>query len=120
MIQNDVVRNVEWTLLIVQGPTRQCSPAGILLLDPVSDELHVRLLPQLKEADPETNEFWRELPTYLSQLSREVGGSRILEWLETVASHIVHLSARIPITIADPQKALDTLYRTHVAHDAEA
>jgi hypothetical protein len=119
MIHNDIVRNVEWTLLIVQQPGRQRSPAGVVLLDPVSDQLHVRLLPEIRDADPEIGEFWRELPGYLNQRSREIGGSRILEWLETVASHIVQLSARTAIATADPKQALDALYRTHVAGDAE-
>jgi hypothetical protein len=117
MIQNDVIRRVEWTLLIVQQPTRDRSPAGVLLLDPISDELHVRLLPELKEANREVGEFWRELPIYLSKRSREIGGSRILEWLETSASHVVQVGARLHMTTADPEEALNMLYRTHVAGD---
>ena len=120
MSQGAVIRNLEWTLLMVQQPTRQRSPAGVLVLDPTSDELHVRLVPELKGADPELGEFWRELQGYLSQRSRELGGTRTLEWLETVASHIVQLSARIPIATANAEEALQTLYRNYVAHDAGA
>lgn len=117
MIQNGVVRRVEWTLLIIQQPRRDCSAAGVLLLDPTSDELHVRLLPELNGANREIDEFWRELPIYLSKRSREIGGSRILEWLETSASHVVQLGARLHMTTADPEEALNMLYRTHVTRD---
>jgi len=118
MIHNDVVRNVEWTLLMVQQPARDRSPAGILLLDPTSDELHVRLLPELKEADREVGEFWRELPAYLCERSHELGGSQILEWLEATASHVVRLGARTHMTTTNPQEALNVLYRKYVAGES--
>lgn len=117
MIPNDVVRNVEWTLVSVQQPAKAPSPAGVVVLDPDSDELHIRLLPELTGTDRDMGEFWRDLPGYLSQRSREVGGAQLLEWLETVASHVVQLSARSSIATDNPREALDTLYRLHVAID---
>lgn len=60
MTHKDVVRTVEWTLLMAQLPTRNCSPAGVLLLDAASDELHIKLLPELTGAHEEVTEFWRE------------------------------------------------------------
>jgi hypothetical protein len=118
MSRNDV-RTVEWSLLIVQQPAGDRSPVGILLLDRASDELYVRLLPELKEADRDVREFWDELPAYLSQRSCELGGSQTLEWLETTASHLVQLGTRTPMTTADAERELNALYRKHVTSDPD-
>jgi hypothetical protein len=120
MPANDVVRSVEWALLIAQQPARDCLPAGILLVDRVSDELHLRLRPELPEAQDETAEFWRELPNDLVERSRELGGSRMLDWLETTASHLVQLGSRTYMESTNPQETLDLLYRRYITGDLEA
>jgi hypothetical protein len=121
MTHNDVVRPVEWALLIAQLPAQDGIPAGILLLDPASDELHIKLLSELTgaDADQEAAEFWRELPQDLMERSRELGGSRLLDWLETTASHFIELGSRTSIETSNPQETLDLLYRTHVIDDLE-
>ena len=120
MTHKDVVRTVEWTLLMAQLPTRNCSPAGVLLLDVASDELHVKLLPELTGAHEEVTEFWRELPDDLMERSRELGGFRVLEWLETVASHLIQLGSRARVETTNPEETLDLLYRQHITGDLEA
>jgi hypothetical protein len=120
MTHNDVVRTVEWALVIAQLPARaDNSPVGILLLDPASDELHVKLLPELTGAPEDVLEFWRELPHDLSERSRELGGSRILDWLETTASHFIQLGSRTCMDTSTPREILDLLYRKHVTRDLE-
>jgi hypothetical protein len=114
MTQNDAVRTVEWILLMAQLPIQDCSPAGVLLLDAASNELHVKLIPELTGADEETVEFWRELPHDLRERSRSLGGQQVLDWLETSVSHLIRLGSRHFIEVANPPETLDLLYRQHV------
>jgi hypothetical protein len=120
MPANDAVRSVEWALLMAQQPARDCLPAGILLVDGISDELHLRLRPELPEAEDDTAEFWRELPNDLIERSRQLGGSRMLDWLETTASHLVQLGSRTYMESTNPQETLDLLYRRYITGDLEA
>ena len=104
MAQNDVVRNVEWAVLMAQLPARERSSAGVLLLDLISDELHVRLQPELAGANEDAAEFWRELSDDLIKRSRVVGGRQVLDWLETTASHLIQLGSRHSMEATSPRK----------------
>jgi hypothetical protein len=119
MAKNDVIRTVEWALLMAQLPARQRSSAGVLLLDLISDELHVRLQPELAGANEDAAEFWRELSDDLTKRSRAVGGHQVLEWLETTASHLIQLGSRHSIEATNPQETLDLLYERHVVANLE-
>ncbi|HZZ16769.1 MAG TPA: hypothetical protein VFE08_12480, partial [Candidatus Sulfotelmatobacter sp.] len=90
-------------------------------LDPESDELHIKLRPELSEADQDVAADWRELPQHLIEQSRGVGGRRVLDWLEMTASHLVQLGSRCSLQTSNPQEALHLLYRRHVdGNDSEA
>lgn len=117
MTQNDVVRTVEWALLMARLPTQDSSPAGVLLLDSASDELHVKLIPELPGAHEEVAEFWRELSRDLRERSRSLGGQQVLDWLETTASHLIQLGSRHSIKAECPQETMNLLYRQHVTDD---
>ena len=119
MARHDVVRSMEWVVLLAQLPAKRCFAAGILLLDRASDELHVQLLPELAEAPEEVAEVWRELQRDLVERSHEQGGSLVLDWLETTASNFIQLSGRNHVDTAMPKEALDLLYRTHVMSGRE-
>jgi len=119
MTQKDVVRTVEWALLMARLPTQDSSPAGVLLLDSASDELYVKLIPELPGAHEEATEFWRELSQDLMERSRTVGGQQVLDWLETTASHLIQLGSRHSIKAEYPQETMNLLYRQHVICDLE-
>jgi hypothetical protein len=119
MTRNDVVRTVEWALLMARLPGQEGSSAGVLLLDSASDELYVRLTPELAGAHEETSEFWRELSHDLMERSRTGGGQQVLDWLETTASHLIQLGSRHSIKAANPQETMNLLYRQHVICDLE-
>jgi len=119
MNHNDVVRNVEWALLIVQQPGQECLPAGILLIDQISDQLHLRLLAELPRVHEDAVDFWRELSQDLIERSRAVGGHNLLNWLETTASHVIQLGPRYVLETTNPENMVNLLYRQHVAGDPE-
>jgi hypothetical protein len=114
MAQGDTVRNMEWAVLELRIPG--CNPvsAGILLVDLASDQLYVKLLPELSTAEDEVVEFWCELPQGLIERSKAVGGYQVLRWLEDTASHLVQLGPRSVEKASDPENQLESLYRHHV------
>jgi hypothetical protein len=114
MAQDDVVRNVEWAVVTAQSPGRGAISAGILLVDRTSDELYVKLLPELSKAEDEVAEFWRELPRDLLERSKAIGGSQVLSWLETTASHLIQLGPRSIAKASDPADELELLYYRYV------
>src|SRR5689334_8760516 len=119
MNHTDVVRNVEWALLIVQQPGQECLSAGILLVDPISDQLHVRLLAELPRVHEDAVDFWRELPQDLLERSRAIGGHNVLNWLETTASHFIQLGRRHVLETTNPENTVHLLYWQHVVGDPE-
>jgi hypothetical protein len=104
---------------MAQLPARERSSAGVLLLDLVSDELHVRLQPELAGANEDAAEFWRELSHDLIKRSCAVGGHQVLDWLETTASHLIQLGSRHSIEVTNPQETLDLLYQRYVVAKLE-
>ena len=120
MAQGDAVRNIEWAVLELHMPG--CDPvlAGILLVDLASDQLYVKLLPNLATAEDAVVEFWGELPQYLIERSKAVGGHQVLRWLEDTASHLVQLGPRSVEKASDPENQLESLYRHHVIAASEA
>jgi len=112
--QDDIDLNVEWAVLTARLPGRNAIPAGILLVDLASDELYVKLLPELSMAEEEVAEFWRELPDYLLERSKAVGGRQVLGWLEDTADHVIQLGPRSLAKACDPEHQLKLLYRCHV------
>jgi hypothetical protein len=110
---------MEWVLLIAKLPAKAPLAAGILLLDRAADELHIQLLPDLSEAPEDAAEVWRELQQDLMERSRQQGGSRILDWLETMASNFIQLSGRNHVETDMAEKTLGLLYRKHVTGDLE-
>ncbi len=118
MSQSDVGRTIEWTLLFVRLPGREPMAAGVIVVDRESDELFVRLRAELEgEAPEETAEVWGELAEELLERSREQGGTHILNWLETTASHFLEIGVRTGMESSNPRETLDWLYEQHVTKD---
>ena len=112
--QDDSDLNVEWAVLAARLPGREPIPAGILLVDLASDKLYVKLLPELSMAEDEVVEFWCELPDYLLERSKAVGGHQVLGWLEDTADHVIQLGPRSLAKACDPEHQLEFLYHRHV------
>src|SRR5437763_6243872 len=102
MLGTQTVRRGEWSLLLLRPPGEQMIPGGVLLLDPVSDKLYVRLRTDLVDLDPDVLLIWEELEADLMQKAAEMGGSNVLDWLEGEASHTISTSERQHLQITSP------------------
>lgn len=106
----------EWMMAFLCLPGKKPEPAGILLLDPFSDQLAIKLNTNIELEDEIIAAFWHELARDLLQQAQEKGGNHVVEWLEDTASHIVQLSPRgaVDLKTGSLAETLDLLYQDHI------
>ena len=107
-----------------RASTRYCWPTcrdtasqtiGVLLLDPATDTLHIRLRRDWSTvASDEDAEVLAELEEDLLSQARERGGAAVLEFLLNVASQSLRVTDREAVTVRNFDKTLSELYREHV------
>ncbi|MCX6621719.1 MAG: S24 family peptidase, partial [Acidobacteria bacterium] len=89
--------------------------AGVLLLDPVNDRLYLRFRRDWPRIAPaEDWEVLEALAADLEAKSREMGGARFLEWLESGASNAIRVTDREEMMLASFEARLERLYKEHV------
>lgn len=99
----------EWLLLSAHLPGRNLKVAGILLLDPWTNELHLRL-DDLAGRDEEVGEIWDLLSDDIHRQNRELGGEQLLHLFEQTWSNIFRIGERHKITFSNPEEALTILF----------
>jgi len=93
-----------------EGPTA----IGILLQDPATDRLYVRLRRDFDEIAGEDAEVFEALKDDLEVKAAEMGAERLLAWLEETASNTVRVTDRESVLVADFDRTLNRLYARHV------
>jgi len=106
----------EWMIALLCLPGKMPEPAGLLLVDPDSDHLAIKLKANVEIDDEIVAAFWNELALDLKQKALEKGGKQVIEWLEDTASHIVRLSPRgaVDLNSTSLTETLDRLYQEHI------
>ena len=106
----------EWMLVLLCVPGQHPKSGGILLLDPSTGHLALKLKTDIFVEDEALSAFWSDLECFLKKEEEEKGGQLVVEWLETTASHVLQLSARnrIELTGRTLLEALETLYYEHI------
>lgn len=96
-------------------PGGTAQPIGVLLLDPKTDTLYVRLRRDWDAiASDEDSEVLAELEDDLLAQARDRGGKALLDHLENIASNSLRISDREAVTVRDFERKLGELYREHV------
>ena len=105
----------EYSLLLSDLPEHGVQTIGILLLDPATDTLHIRLRRDWNAVGEEEDvEVLAELSGDLELQARERGGRAVLEQLESEASQALRVTDREPVTVRSFDRTLGELYREHV------
>jgi SOS-response transcriptional repressor LexA len=108
-------RKVQYAVLELALPGRPKANAGVLLLDPATDELLFKLRQDWAElADPEDAEVLSHVAEDLAQRAKEAGGDALLGHLEDLLSNVLRISERETIAVGNLEKALDRLFAMHV------
>jgi hypothetical protein len=106
----------EWVLLLIKLPGLSAKPAGVLLLDPAYDKLHIALADNVA-GDENVSEIWASLHEDLEERASEIGGTALLNLLENDLSHFLQLEGpRQQIWTSNPRQTLRTLFQYHVLH----
>lgn len=104
-----------FSLIVSEFPDHGVQTIGVLLLDPGTDTLYVRLRRDWEAvANEEDAEVLAEIEDDLLSQSRDHGGTAVFEYLENVASQSLRVTDRDAVTVRDFEKKLGELYREHV------
>lgn len=105
----------EFSLLLCELPGHGQETIGVLLLDPASDTLYIRLRRDWESiANEEDAEVMAELEESLSAWAHDVGAQAVFEKLENDLSVSVRITDREAVTVRNFDKSLSELYRNHV------
>lgn len=108
-----------WSLLEIAQPGCGPVPYGILLVDQETGDLNLRLRDSncFGALDEQEFDILSVLSGDLELKAREMGGLRLLDWLEDTASGFFRVSDRTSIAYSDASAAVEELFDEHV--DAE-
>ncbi|MDW8131640.1 MAG: S24 family peptidase [Bryobacterales bacterium] len=108
-------KKAEYAVLRAALPGRPTLAAGILLLEPETDRLHIKLRTDWAGcAAPEDAEVLELLASDLAAQAEELGGAALLALLEDRLSNALQISERRPAVVADFERALERLYTAEV------
>lgn len=109
------MRELEYCFLQVRLPgSGSVENAGVLLLEPESGTLHIKLRRDWESFAGEEAEVLAALEEDLSAKAAEMGGPALLAYLEEHLSNLVTVSERERTVAADPEARLRRLYRENV------
>jgi len=109
-------QNAQYMILSVEIPGAGVGKtnAGVLLEDPATDRLWVRLRRDWDEFAPEEAEVLSAIEYDLTAKAREMGATELLRYLEDTLSNAVQVTDRREVLVEDFERALARLYREHV------
>lgn len=103
-----------YSILAVAIPGQEPVNAGILLEDPRTDRLYIRMRRDWERFAPEEADFLSEIETDLAGKAAELGAARLLSSIEDSLSNLLRVSSREPVEVEDFERSLARLYRQHV------
>ena len=105
----------QYSLLVSELPGHGLQTIGVLLLDPATDTLYIRLRRDWGSVGAEEDvEVLAELHDDLASLAQARGGMAVLEHLENEASLSLRVTDREAVTVRSFDQSLGELYREHV------
>jgi SOS-response transcriptional repressor LexA len=107
-------QNAQYMILSVEIPGLGKTNAGVLLLDPATDRLWVRLRRDWDQLAPDEAEVLSAIEYDLASKAREMGATQLLKYLEDTLSNAVQVTDRREILVDDFERALARLYREQV------
>ena len=108
-----------YSLLMVELPGQETITAGVLLEDPATDRVHIRLRRDWERIDPDEAEVLAFLEDDLLARAAEEGATKFFARLEDTLSNTIRVSDRREAMVEDFPRALARLYREHVRSEAQ-
>src|ERR1700678_1043280 len=106
-------QNARYMILTLELPGAGRRNAGVLLEDPATDRLWVRLRRDWDEFAPEEAEVLAAMEYDLTAKAQELGAKELLHYLEDTLSNVLLVTDRRAVLVDDFERALARLYREH-------
>jgi len=103
-----------YSLMMVELPGKEAVTAGVLLEDPATDRVHIRLRRDWERIDPDEAEVLAFLEDDLLARAADEGAAKFFARLEDTLSNTIRVSDRRETMVEDFPRALARLYREHV------
>lgn len=111
-ILHSIARRGEYSLLQFAWPGRPVRNIGVMLLDPDSDRLFLRLAePDAGDPDPE---YSAALEEGLREAARETGPAAFRAWCEDTLSGVLLITGHEAVEVDSFTRVLERLYSRHV------
>jgi phage repressor protein C with HTH and peptisase S24 domain len=108
-----------YSLVVVQLPGQEAITAGVLLEDPATDRVHIRLRRDWERLAPDEAEVLAFLEDDLLARAAEEGAAKFFARLEDTLSNTIRVSDRRETMVENFPRALARLYREHVRSEAQ-
>jgi SOS-response transcriptional repressor LexA len=95
-------------------PGQEGVAAGVLLVDPVANALHVRLRRDWHLIAPQEADVLDELQDDLEVKAAEMGARNLIEYFNETLSNVLRISAPRSVVVENYDRALARLYRQNV------
>ena len=112
-------RSARYSLLLVELPGREIMTAGVLLEDPATDRVYIRLRRDWARIEPDEAEVLSFLEDDLLAQAVDEGAAKFFAGLEDTLSNTIRVSGRREAMVEDFPRALARLYREHVRSEAQ-
>jgi SOS-response transcriptional repressor LexA len=107
-------QRAQYTIITLELPGAGQTYAGVLLEDPATDRLWLRLRRDWEEFAPEEAEVLAALEYDLTAKAQELGAKELLRYLEDSLSNVLLVTDRREVLVDNFERALGRLYREHV------
>jgi phage repressor protein C with HTH and peptisase S24 domain len=107
-------QNAHYMILTIDLPGAGRTNAGVLLEDPSTDRLWVRLRRDWDDFAPEESEVLAAMEYDLASKAQEMGATQLLRYLEDTLSNALLVTGRQEVLVEDFERALSRLYRENV------
>jgi len=112
-------RAARYSLLTVDLPGQEAVVAGVLLEDPATNSVHIRLRRDWEQLAAEEAEVLSLLEDDLLARASQLGAAQFLAQLEDTLSNTIRVSDRQETIVEEFPRALGRLYRQHVHSAAQ-
>jgi hypothetical protein len=109
-------RPAKWACLEAHLPDQSPMGVGVLLVEPSSDRLYIRIKPDWWNdlVDGEEGQIWEGLSEDLKLKAEQMGATEFLKWLEDCCSHSIRIGAIQNVDMRQPETCANALYREHI------
>lgn len=101
-------------VLTLEVPGVVSANAGVMLVDPSMNAVHVRLRRDWDEIAPEEAEILEALQMDLETKAVEMGAARLMAWMGDSLSNVLRISEPRDVIVEDFERALARHYRQHI------